>query len=40
MRGKKEVRYIVSRLKNPDDLEGEREIDRLYPLPRARQEPG
>ena len=25
MRGKKEVRYIVSRLKNPDDLEGERE---------------
>jgi hypothetical protein len=25
VRGKKEVRYIVSRLKDPDDLEGERE---------------
>ncbi len=25
MRGKKEVRYIVSRLVDPDDLDGERE---------------
>ena len=25
MRGKKEVRYIVSRVKDPDDLESERE---------------
>jgi hypothetical protein len=26
VKGKKEVRYIVSRLKDPDDLEGEREM--------------
>ena len=31
MRSNKEVRYIVSRLKNPDDLEGEREIIGCYP---------
>ena len=31
MRGKKEVRYVVSRLKNPDDLEGERERIGWYP---------
>ena len=31
MRGKKEVRYIVSRLKDPDDLEGERETIGWHP---------
>ena len=31
MRGKKEVRYIVSRLKDPDDLEGERERIGWHP---------
>jgi hypothetical protein len=31
VRSKKEVRYIVSRPKNPDDLEGEREIVGCYP---------
>ncbi len=31
MRGKKEVRYIVSRLKDLDDLEGERETIGWYP---------
>ena len=31
MRGKKEVRYIVSRLRDPDDLEGERERIGWYP---------
>jgi hypothetical protein len=31
VRSKKEVRYIVSRLKDPGDLEGEREIIGCYP---------
>ena len=31
MRGKKDVRYIVSRLKDPDDIEGERERIGWYP---------
>ena len=31
MRGKKEVRYVVSRLKNPGDLEGERERIGCHP---------
>jgi len=31
VRGKKEVRYIVSRLRDPDDLEGERERIGWYP---------
>ena len=31
MRSKKEVRYIVFRLKDPGDLEGEREIVGRYP---------
>jgi hypothetical protein len=31
MRGKKEVRYVVSRLKNPDDLEGGRERIGCHP---------
>jgi hypothetical protein len=29
--GKKEVRYVVSRLKNPDDPEGERERIGCHP---------
>ena len=31
MRSKKAVRYVVSRLKNPDDLEGERERIGCHP---------
>jgi hypothetical protein len=31
VRSKKEVRYVVSRLKNPDDLEGERERIGCHP---------
>lgn len=31
MRGKKQVRYIVSRLLDPDDLEGERERLGCHP---------
>ena len=31
MRGKKDVRYIASRLKDPNDLEGERERIGWYP---------
>jgi hypothetical protein len=31
VRGKREVRYIVSRLKDPDDLEGERERVGWHP---------
>jgi hypothetical protein len=31
VRSKKEVRYVVSRLKDPDDLEGERETIACHP---------
>jgi hypothetical protein len=31
VRSKKEVRYVVSRLKDPDDLEGEREAIGCHP---------
>ena len=32
MRGKREVRYVVSRLKDPDDPQGERERIGCYPF--------
>jgi hypothetical protein len=31
VRSKKQVLYVVSRVRNPDDLEGEREIIGYYP---------
>ena len=31
MRSKKALRYVVSRLKNPEDLEGEREMIGCHP---------